>query len=84
MYRKVGEDGFGVIFAVFKLSQPEEHTACKVELSNRNMEDKILKLEGQVMHLLNQTGTQYCAKYLKERTEKNYRYLIMSLLGAIS
>lgn len=46
--KKLGEGGCGVIYEVFNLTRPEEHAACKAELSGKNTEDEILKLEGKV------------------------------------
>lgn len=77
----MGEGGCGVIYEVFNLSKPGEYAACKAELSGRNTEDEILKLEGRVMRTLNTAGAKHIPLLVKEGTERNYNYLVMSLLG---
>ncbi|CAD5223401.1 unnamed protein product [Bursaphelenchus okinawaensis] len=79
--KKLGEGSCGMVFLVqsVKLSGPEGKAAMKVEPFMKSKDDEILKMEVFVLKKVQKS--KHACKLLMAGKDRNFSFLIMSLLG---
>ena len=79
--KKIGEGGFGAVYEVKNIRNPNQMGALKAEPLGAFKDDEVLKMEAHVLKQLGKAKAKHaCIVFGTQKTAK-YNYVVMTLLG---